>query len=79
VYLKKNEKTYFFSVVHDKIVCLFFNKGVSVPKEYNLRRHYETLHNDAFGVLKGKLREDKLNDLKSDLQWQQNIFTVTTK
>jgi hypothetical protein len=50
-----------------------------VPKEYDLRRHYETLHKDKFGVLEGKLREDKLKNLKSDLQRQQNIFTVATK
>jgi hypothetical protein len=50
-----------------------------VPKEYNLRRHYETLHTDMFGVLEGKLREDKLKNLKYDLQRQQNIFTVATK
>jgi hypothetical protein len=65
--------------VRDKIVCLICNKGVSVPKEYNLRRHYETLHKDKFGVLEVKLREDKLKNLKSDVQRQQNIFTVTTK
>jgi hypothetical protein len=50
-----------------------------VPKEYNLRRHYETLHKDKFGVLEGKLREAKLKNLKSDLQRQQNIFNVATK
>jgi hypothetical protein len=66
----------FFSVVCDKIVCLISNKGVSLPKEYNLRRHYETLHKDKF---EGKLREDKLKNLKSDLRQQQNIFTAVTK
>jgi hypothetical protein len=50
-----------------------------VSKEYNSRRHYETLHKDKFCVLEGKLREDKLKNLKSDLQRQQNIFTVATK
>jgi hypothetical protein len=44
-----------------------------------LRRNYETLHKDKFGVLEGKLREDKLKNLKSHLQRQQNIFTVATK
>jgi hypothetical protein len=42
-------------------------RGVSVPKEYNLRRHDKTLHKDKFGVLEGKLRDDKLKNLKSDL------------
>jgi hypothetical protein len=70
---------FFFSVVRDKIVYLIFNKGISVPKEYNLRRHYETLHKHKFGILEGKLRQGKLKNLKSDLQRQQNIFTVATK
>jgi hypothetical protein len=79
LFQEKWENIYFFSEVCDKIVCLIFNKGVSVPKEYNLRRHYETLHKDKFGVLEGKLREDKLKNFKSDLQRQQKIFTVATK
>jgi hypothetical protein len=44
-----------------------------------LRRHYETLHKDKFGVLEGMLRENKLKNLKCDLQRQQNILTVATK
>jgi hypothetical protein len=52
---------------------------VSVPKEYNLGPHYESLYKDKFGVLEVKLREDRLRNLKSDLQRQQNIFTVATK
>jgi hypothetical protein len=51
---------YFISVVHDKIVCLVCSNGVSVPNEYNLHRLCETLHKGKFGVLKVKLREDKL-------------------
>jgi hypothetical protein len=38
----ENMYFYFFSVVRNKIVCLICSKGVSVPKEYNLRRHHET-------------------------------------
>jgi hypothetical protein len=79
VFQEKWENMYFFSVVRDKIVCLICSKVVSAPKEYNLRRHYETLHKDKFGVLEGRLRENKLKNLKCDLQRQQNIFTVGTK
>jgi hypothetical protein len=78
VFQENGKKCIFFSVMRDKIVCLICNKGTSVPKEY-LRRHYETLHKDKFGVPEEKLREDKLNNLKSDLQRQQNTFTVATK
>jgi hypothetical protein len=70
---------YFFSVVRDKIACLICRKVVSAPKEYNLRQHYETLHKHKFGVLEGRLRENKLKNLKCDLQRQQNMFTAATK
>jgi hypothetical protein len=76
VYFNKNGKTFFDSVVSDKIVCHICSKGLLAPKEYNLRHHYETLHKDKFGVLEVKLKEDKLKNLKSDLQRQQDIFTV---
>jgi hypothetical protein len=79
VFRKKWENMYFFSVVRDKIVCLISSKAVSAPKEYNLGRHYETLHKDKFSVLEGRLRENKLKNLKCDLQWQQNISTIATK
>jgi phosphopantetheinyl transferase (holo-ACP synthase) len=44
-----------------------------------LHRHHENLHKDKFGVLEGSLRENKLKNLKCDLQRQQNMFTVATK
>jgi hypothetical protein len=34
------------------------------------------LHKDDFGVLEMKPREDKLRIIKSDLQQEQNTFTV---
>jgi hypothetical protein len=48
-------------------------------QEYSLRRYYETLHKDKFCVLEGRLRENKLKNLKCDLQRQQHIFTVATE
>jgi len=32
---------------------------ISVPKEYKLCQHYETMHKEKCGQLKGKLGEDK--------------------
>jgi hypothetical protein len=64
------------------VIKLFASFAVrrSAPKEYNLRRHYETLHKDTFGVLEGTRRENtKLKNLKCVLQRQENIFTVANK
>jgi len=51
VFQQKWENMYFVSLVWEKIVCLICNKGVSVPKEYNLHHHYETMHKQKFAHL----------------------------
>ncbi|XP_017770200.1 PREDICTED: general transcription factor II-I repeat domain-containing protein 2-like [Nicrophorus vespilloides] len=79
VFQQKWESLYFFSIVQNKILCLICIKEITVPKEYNLRRHYEAFHRDKYDVFEGKLREEKLKKLKLDMQRQQNIFTVATK
>ena len=79
MYFKKNWKMCCFSVVRDKTVCLICSKMVSAPKECSLHCNYETLRKHKFDVLEVKLREDKLKKLKCDLQWQQNMLTVTTQ
>jgi hypothetical protein len=53
VYFKKNGKTYVFSVVRDKIVCLICSKTVSATKEYNLCHHYEIYIKINLVFLKG--------------------------
>ena len=35
---------YLFVTYEDKIICLVCRERISVPKEYNLRRHLETQH-----------------------------------
>jgi hypothetical protein len=79
VHFKENGKTYPFSVVYDKIVFLICITVVSVPREYNFHRHYEISHIYKLCVLEVELRENKLQNLKSDLQRQRNIRTVAAK
>jgi hypothetical protein len=50
-----------------------------VAKEYSLHYHCETVHKEKFHHLEGKLMEDKFIVLKSNLQWQQNIFSIANK
>jgi len=53
-----NEKwsiSYFFIEINRKAVCLVCRETVSVFKEFNIKRHYETKHEAKFGNLKGKL------------------------
>jgi hypothetical protein len=75
------ENNYYFIEINAKPMCLLCNESVSALKEYNIRRHYET-HKIKFKdsvELKGDQREDKLRQLKSKLQSQQNSFAKHKK
>lgn len=52
-----NEKwsiNYFFIEINGKAVCLVCRETVSVFKEFNIKRHYESKHQNKFAHLKGK-------------------------
>ncbi|XP_063820200.1 general transcription factor II-I repeat domain-containing protein 2-like [Pseudophryne corroboree] len=65
---------YFFVEIDDKPVCLVCRESLSVLKEYNIKRHYETKHASKFNHLQGQPRVDKVNDLQKDLKRQQGTF-----
>lgn len=44
-------------------------------KEYNLRRHYASLHADKYGNIRGQRRTEKVKDLLAGLKQQQSAFT----
>jgi hypothetical protein len=59
-------------------MCLLCNEILCAFKEYNIRRHYETRKikfKDCF-ELKGDQRVDKLKQLKSKSQSQQNSLNI---
>ena len=47
---------------------------LSVCKEYNVKRHYETKHADRFDNFIGKARRDKMAELQKDLNIQQYMI-----
>jgi hypothetical protein len=55
------------------IVYLICKQTISVCKDYNIKHHYN-IHTEKYDLFVGKIREDKLNELKSGLNKQQNIF-----
>lgn len=69
---------YFFVEYNSYPVCLICQEKVSVLKEYNLRRHYDTKHGDIYSTLQGQSRKDKIEDLKKNLSKQQNVFKTIT-
>lgn len=65
---------YLFVCVGEKPICLVCNESISVVKEYNIKRHYESKHSSKFAHLQGQIRIDKVEALKKQLQRQQYSF-----
>ncbi|KAL4083148.1 hypothetical protein QTP88_028478 [Uroleucon formosanum] len=74
VFNKKWSLDYFVIYSGDKIICLICKESISVLKEYNIRRHYETKHKTTFSKFTEKLRLDKLQSLQNNFSSQQLLF-----
>jgi hypothetical protein len=61
-----------------KLCASLVIRGYISAKEYICVYHYEAMYKGKFGHLEGKLREDKFNLLKLDLE-QHDVFTVHNK
>ena len=72
---EKWEIKYFFIQEKGKIFCLICRQTILVCKEYNIKRHHNTFHNEEYKNIVGKMREEKLIELKAVLRKQQSIFT----
>ena len=48
VFQVKWEDLYFVTEVSDKIQCLVCQQTKAFPTEYNVRRHYETMHREKY-------------------------------
>ncbi len=79
VFNQKWTSAYFFVQCKEVAVCLICQETVSVFKEYNLRRHYETHQIEKYASLQGQIRADKVSKLKSVLSTQQNMFVRQTQ
>ena len=76
---EKWEELYFVCNSNEKVQCLICCAIIAVHKEYNIRRHYESLHKKKYHVYKGKMRQEKVSELKSSLVKQKNYFTDINK
>ncbi|XP_019502393.1 PREDICTED: general transcription factor II-I repeat domain-containing protein 2B isoform X1 [Hipposideros armiger] len=68
VFQEKWERAYFFVEVQNIPTCLICKQSMSVSKEYNLRRHYQTNHSKHFDQYTEKMRDEKLHELKKGLR-----------
>lgn len=64
VFNEEWQEKYFFTILKGKPVCLVCSESVSVLKEYNLRRHYETKHSTELDIFTGLKRKQKSDELK---------------
>jgi hypothetical protein len=55
------------------IICVICKQSVSLPNEYNLRRHPEPKYSDFNRKYSGKLRKQKATSLVQAMKVQQNI------
>ena len=65
---------YFFTESRNKCVCLVCHEIVSVYKEYNKKRYYETKHASTFNKLSEADRAEKAKQLEDSLATQQLYF-----
>ena len=68
---------YFFIGSRNNCVCLVCHETVSVYKEYNVKRHYETKHTSTFNKLSEADRAEKAKQLEDSLATQQLYFKQT--
>ncbi|KAI5150109.1 hypothetical protein ENBRE01_1306 [Enteropsectra breve] len=69
---------YFIAEINEKIVCLICNEYISVRKEYNIRRHYETKHAAIYSKLCDPERLAELERLKRTVPSLDKIFQKIT-
>ena len=64
-----------FTKVGNKAICLFCGKSVAVFKEYNLKKHNQTKHDNFAQTFTSEGRKRKCQELMNKLKKQQSVFT----
>ena len=65
---------YFFIKSADKTLCVICHEAITVMKDYNLLRHYQSKHKRNCSQLKGEVRAEKLAKIAaSDYSSEVNV------
>jgi len=64
---------YLFVEHNGKPQCLVCGTSVSVFKEYNIKRHYDTNHSDTYKDIAPEIRNMKITELKKKLRQQKTL------
>ena len=65
---------YFFVHMNENALCLLCMNNVAVLKEFNLKRHYETMHQRDMINLPADEKTKKIETIKKALKGQQSFF-----
>ena len=65
---------YFVVQQDEKAIRLICQSDIACLKEYNIKRHYNSLHSKKYDEISGQLRVDKANKLKKSKQGQQKMM-----
>ena len=68
-------KNYFMIEHNGKPLCLVCKQTIAVMKEYNVKRHYETLHKKQYEEYSGKSRIDVAIRLKREYQKEKKVLS----
>ncbi|KAK7879843.1 hypothetical protein WMY93_033491 [Mugilogobius chulae] len=71
--------SYFFVDYNGLPTCLICKERVAVPKDFNLKRHFETKHGEQYGKYEGPDRARVILQLKKELASQQSFFHQVRK
>jgi hypothetical protein len=72
------EQDYLFIDMKGKPQCLVCLQVLTVMKEYNIERHYKTVHGEKYDRFKDEARTAVFNDLKKKRSAQVLTFTKST-
>lgn len=70
---EKWTEDYFFVLSNGNALCLICQKNIAVIKDYNLKRHFESNHEEYRNV-SGIERTEKIKNLKETFRGQQAVF-----
>ena len=75
IYKESWENDYLITNNNGKLQCLVCMQIVSVPKEYNVKRHYSTMHENKYATYKEEARHALVADFKKKLKQQTGMFS----
>ncbi|XP_026582004.1 general transcription factor II-I repeat domain-containing protein 2-like [Pseudonaja textilis] len=70
---KRWEAEYLFADIDGKAMCLVCGAHVAVLKKYNMRRHYETKHEDKYKHMDIQQKLKKVEEFKKSLMVKQRM------